>query len=122
MIASLVEFALIQQVLVFTLGLTFLVGGLCAFHIVDILAYPDLSPPMVEVITQYQGVVGQGNRTADPNSHRNCLEAAIWKALSKRPTRAFTSRCLYRCDTGSNGTESTISSMRRNYGLEKSFL
>ncbi|MFO0730444.1 MAG: efflux RND transporter permease subunit [Nitrospiraceae bacterium] len=36
------------------LGLTLLFGGLYAFHLLDIVAYPDPSP-MVEVITQYPG-------------------------------------------------------------------
>jgi cobalt-zinc-cadmium resistance protein CzcA len=32
-----------------------LFGGLYAFHLLDIVAYPDPSPPMVELITQYPG-------------------------------------------------------------------
>ncbi len=55
MIVRLVEFALVQRVLVSVLGLVLLFGGLYAFHILDIVAYPDPSPPMVEVITQYPG-------------------------------------------------------------------
>ena len=55
MIVKLVEFALTQRVLVFMLGLVLLFGGLYAFHVLDIVAYPDPSPPMIEVITQYPG-------------------------------------------------------------------
>ena len=55
MILRLVEFALVQRVLVFVLGFVLLFGGLYAFHILDIAAYPDPSPPMIEVITQYPG-------------------------------------------------------------------
>ena len=55
MIPRLVELALLQRVLVVVLGLTLLFGGLYAFHILDVVAYPDPSPPMVEVITQYPG-------------------------------------------------------------------
>jgi cobalt-zinc-cadmium resistance protein CzcA len=55
MIARLIEFALVQRVLVCILGLTLFFGGLYAFHILDVVAYPDPSPPMVEVITQYPG-------------------------------------------------------------------
>src|SRR5437870_664892 len=55
MIVRLVEFALAQRVLVCTLGLVLFFGGLYAFHILDVVAYPDPSPPMVEVITQYPG-------------------------------------------------------------------
>src|SRR5213593_1874758 len=55
MIAGLVEFALVKRVFVCILGLALLFGGLYAFHILDVVAYPDPSPPMVEVITQYPG-------------------------------------------------------------------
>jgi len=52
MVPRLVEFALAHRALVFTLGLLLLVGGLYAFHLLDVVAYPDPSPPMIEVITQ----------------------------------------------------------------------
>jgi len=55
MIARLIEFALVQRVLVCILGLALFFGGLYAFHILDVVAYPDPSPPMIEVITQYPG-------------------------------------------------------------------
>src|SRR6058998_3133479 len=55
MIARLIEVALVQRVLVCILGLALFFGGLYAFHILDVVAYPDPSPPMVEVITQYPG-------------------------------------------------------------------
>lgn len=55
MIARIVEISLVQRVLVCTLGFLLLFGGLYAFHLLDIVAYPDPSPPMVELITQYSG-------------------------------------------------------------------
>jgi cobalt-zinc-cadmium resistance protein CzcA len=55
MIVRLVEFALVQRALMLILGIVLLFGGLYAFHILDVVAYPDPSPPMVEVITQYPG-------------------------------------------------------------------
>jgi len=55
MIPRIVEFALEQRFLVCALGVMLLFGGLYAFHILDVVAYPDPSPPMVEVITQYPG-------------------------------------------------------------------
>jgi len=55
MIARLVEISLVQRVLLCTLGLALLFGGLYAFHRLDIVAYPDPSPPMVELITQNSG-------------------------------------------------------------------
>src|SRR5438132_4701804 len=55
MIARIVEFALTQRILVLALGVSLLVGGLYAFHMLDVVAYPDPSPPMIEVITQYPG-------------------------------------------------------------------
>ena len=53
MIARIVELSLIQRVMVCILGFLLLFGGLYAFHSLDIVAYPDPSPPMVELITQY---------------------------------------------------------------------
>jgi heavy metal efflux system protein len=55
MITRVVEFALIQRIVVVILGIVLLFGGLYAFHLLDVIAYPDPSPPMVEVITQYPG-------------------------------------------------------------------
>src|SRR5437773_6166068 len=55
MIARIVELALAQRLLVLTLGIVLLFGGLYAFHVLDVVAYPDPSPPMIEVITQYPG-------------------------------------------------------------------
>ncbi len=55
MIPRIVEFALEQRFFVCVLGLMLLFGGLYAFQILDVVAYPDPSPPMVEVITQYPG-------------------------------------------------------------------
>jgi heavy metal efflux system protein len=55
MIARIVELSLAQRVMVCVLGFLLLFGGLYAFHILDIVAYPDPSPPMVELITQYPG-------------------------------------------------------------------
>jgi cobalt-zinc-cadmium resistance protein CzcA len=51
-IHRIVEFALAQRVLILTFWLILLTGGAYAFHLLDIEAYPDPSPPMVEIITQ----------------------------------------------------------------------
>lgn len=55
MVNRIVEFALVQRALVSALGLVLFFGGLLAFHSLDVIAYPDPSPPMIEVITQYPG-------------------------------------------------------------------
>jgi cobalt-zinc-cadmium resistance protein CzcA len=55
MIAKIVEISLVQRFLVCALGFLLLFGGLYAFHLLDVVAYPDPSPPMVELITQYPG-------------------------------------------------------------------
>ena len=55
MIVRIVELSLVQRFLVCALGFSLLFGGLYAFQHLDIVAYPDPSPPMVEVITQYPG-------------------------------------------------------------------
>lgn len=55
MIGRLVELSLVQRALVCTFGIFLLFGGLYAFHILDVVAYPDPSPPFVEVISQKAG-------------------------------------------------------------------
>ncbi|HEY5627397.1 MAG TPA: CusA/CzcA family heavy metal efflux RND transporter, partial [Nitrospira sp.] len=56
MIARLVEISLVQRMLLCALGFALFFGGLYAFHLLDIVAYPDPSPPMVELITQNPGL------------------------------------------------------------------
>jgi len=55
MIARIVEISLVERFLLCALGVVLLFGGLYAFHVLDIVAYPDPSPPMVELITQNPG-------------------------------------------------------------------
>jgi cobalt-zinc-cadmium resistance protein CzcA len=55
MIIRIVELSLVHRFLVCALGLLLLFGGLYAFHLLDIIAYPDPAPPMVELITQFPG-------------------------------------------------------------------
>ena len=55
MIHRIVQFALRQKPIVLFLVAFMAVGGALAFHNMPVDAYPDLSPPMVEVITQWQG-------------------------------------------------------------------
>ena len=55
MIDRIVEVSLVQRFLVCTLGFLLLFCGLYAFHLLDIVAYPDPSPPMVELVTQLPG-------------------------------------------------------------------
>jgi len=55
MIHRIVQFALRQKPIVLLLVAMMTVGGAIAFHNMPVDAYPDLSPPMVEVITQWPG-------------------------------------------------------------------
>jgi cobalt-zinc-cadmium resistance protein CzcA len=55
MITRIVEVSLAHRFLVCALGFLLLFGGLYAFHLLDIVAYPDPAPPMVELITQFPG-------------------------------------------------------------------
>ena len=55
MIHRTVQFALRQKPIVLFLVAFMAVGGAVAFHNMPVDAYPDLSPPMVEVITQWPG-------------------------------------------------------------------
>src|SRR5271168_3660138 len=51
-----VEFAVRQRVLVLVLFVIALVSGMFAFQQLNIEAYPDPTPPMVDVVTQAQGL------------------------------------------------------------------
>jgi cobalt-zinc-cadmium resistance protein CzcA len=52
---AVVAAALKQRVLVIILGLTMMVGGLFAYSTLNIEAYPDPVPPLVDIITQNPG-------------------------------------------------------------------
>jgi len=55
MIHHLVQFALRQRFLILMLVVFLAVGGAISFQRMPVDAYPDLSPPMVEIITQWPG-------------------------------------------------------------------
>jgi len=55
MINRIVQFALRQRFLVLMLVVFLAIGGVLSFSHMPVDAYPDLSPPMVEVITQWPG-------------------------------------------------------------------
>ena len=55
MIAKLVSFALRQRFLIVIASLALMIWGALSFQKLPIDAYPDLSPPHVEIITQWPG-------------------------------------------------------------------
>ena len=55
MINRIVQFALRQRFLVLMMVLFLMIGGAVSFSHMPVDAYPDLSPPMVEIITQWPG-------------------------------------------------------------------
>jgi len=55
MIARIVSFALKQRFLVVTAAIALMVWGAFAFRSLPIDAYPDLSPPHVEIVSQWPG-------------------------------------------------------------------
>ena len=55
MIHRIVQFALQQRFLVLMLTVLMIVAGAWSFRQMPVDAYPDLSPPMVELITQWPG-------------------------------------------------------------------
>ncbi len=55
MIHHFVQFALRQRFLVLMLVVFVVIAGALSFQHMPVDAYPDLSPPMVEVITQWPG-------------------------------------------------------------------
>ncbi len=54
-INRIVAFALQQRLLVVLLSLALVAAGVWAYNVLPMDAYPDLSPPMVEIITQWPG-------------------------------------------------------------------
>src|SRR5579863_2904766 len=55
MIHRIVQFALAQRMLILLAVAFVIVGGVISFSKMPVDAYPDLSPPMVEIITQWPG-------------------------------------------------------------------
>ncbi len=55
MISRIVSFALSQRFVILMAALAVIVWGVIAFQRLPIDAYPDLSPPHVEIITQWPG-------------------------------------------------------------------
>ena len=55
MIHRIVQFALKQRILILLIVAFIAVGGVISFYNMPVDAYPDLAPPMVEVITQWPG-------------------------------------------------------------------
>jgi cobalt-zinc-cadmium resistance protein CzcA len=55
MINRIVQFALRQRFLILMMVLFLAIGGAVSFSHMPVDAYPDLSPPMVEIITQWPG-------------------------------------------------------------------
>src|ERR1700756_1831125 len=55
MIHTIVQFALRQRFLILMLAVFLIIAGSISFQRMPVDAYPDLSPPMVEVITQWPG-------------------------------------------------------------------
>src|SRR5246127_4790403 len=55
MIHTIVQFALRQRFLILMLAVFLIIAGSISFQRMPVDAYPDLSPPMVEIITQWPG-------------------------------------------------------------------
>ena len=56
MIHRIVQFALQQRFLVLMVTVLIIIAGAISFQRMPVDAYPDLSPPMVELITQWPGL------------------------------------------------------------------
>jgi cobalt-zinc-cadmium resistance protein CzcA len=55
MIHRIVQFALKQKFLVLMMTAAIAIAGVVAFQRMPVDAYPDLSPPIVEIVTQWPG-------------------------------------------------------------------
>ena len=95
MIHKLIRIALRQKFVILALALATLVGGVWAFHALPVDAYPDLSPPKVEIITQWQGHAVRGGRAPDHDPARDRVQR---RARARR--RCARSRCTA-CPTSS---------------------
>ena len=62
MIHHVVQFALRQRFLVLMLVVLVIIAGALSFQRMPVDAYPDLSPPLVEIITAVAWPRGRGNR------------------------------------------------------------
>ena len=59
---AVIAFALKHRVLMVVLFVMILAGGVLAFRQLNIEAYPDPTPPMVDVITQSPGLSAEEDR------------------------------------------------------------
>src|SRR5260370_7066198 len=55
MVGKLIDFVLRERFLVVALSVLLVIGGLYAFRYLNIEAYPDPAPPLIEVIAQNPG-------------------------------------------------------------------
>src|SRR5205814_1664849 len=55
MIGKLIDFMLREKFLIIGFSILLLVGGLYAFNVLNIEAYPDPSPPTIEIMAQNAG-------------------------------------------------------------------
>ena len=68
MVSKLIGAMLRQRLLVVALTILLLVGGLYAFRALNIEAYPDPSPPTIEVIAQNPGWSAEDRKSTRLNS------------------------------------------------------
>ena len=68
---AVVAFSLKHRVLMVVLFVMMLTGGIIAFRELNIEAYPDPTPPMVDMVTQSPGAVGRGDRALHHDPDRD---------------------------------------------------
>ena len=73
MIGKLIDFILREQLLIIFLSVILLVGGLYAFKVLNIEAYPDPSPPTIEVIGDTQRQSDRHPRSASTSLVRGSI-------------------------------------------------
>ena len=93
MIHHIVQFALRQRFLVVMLALLVIVAGALSFQRMPVDAYPDLAPPMVEVITQWPGHAAEEIERRPPPS----LGEAKKESLNREAAGAAQDCCAGRC-------------------------
>ena len=115
MIHHIVQFALRQRFLILMLVVFLAVGGAVSFQHMPVDAYPDLSPPMVEIITQWPGHAAEEIERSGHAAHRSgnerraedvgdALDFAL-RAVRRDPDVRRGHRRLFRAASGVSAAE-----------------
>ena len=81
---GIVKFALQRRALMMVFMAAVFVAGVFGFRALNIEAYPDPVPPMVEVVTQSSGQSAEELKTARDIAARPCMNV-VWHSFQLKP-------------------------------------